>query len=82
MDLQVSGTGGFIVTNPPYGVRLDKSPDFCRRVGAVFSRMHGWRVCILAGDPDYQKQISSKTKYVVPISNGDLKCEFLVYNMN
>jgi len=81
LDLQVSGGTGFVVTNPPYGVRLDKAPDFCRKVGAVFSRMHGWRISILAGDPDYQKQISSKPKYTVPITNGDLKCEFLVYNM-
>ncbi len=81
MDLQGSGPKGFIVTNPPYGVRLEKASDFCQKVGGVFSRLHGWRVCILAGSPDYQRAISAKPKFSVPLSNGDLKCEFLAYNM-
>jgi putative N6-adenine-specific DNA methylase len=81
MDLQVSGRGGFVVTNPPYGVRLDKDPEFCRKAGSVFSRMHGRRVCMLAGDPDYRRNIATKPKHAIQISNGDLKCEFLIYDM-
>jgi putative N6-adenine-specific DNA methylase len=81
LDLQLSQSGGTLVTNPPYGVRLSKEEDFCRRVGAVFSRLHGWRVCLLAGDPDYRRQISIAPKLVADISNGDLKCEFLAYDM-
>jgi len=81
LNLQGSGSTGIVVTNPPYGVRLNKDPEFCRRVGAVFSRMHGWRVCMLAGDPYYRREISTQPKFDAPISNGDLKCEFLVYEI-
>jgi 23S rRNA G2445 N2-methylase RlmL len=81
LDLQAPADRGLVVTNPPYGVRLEKAPDFCQKVGGVFSRMHGWRICILAGSTDYIRAISSKPKYTVPLSNGDLKCEFLTYNM-
>ncbi|MBT3193685.1 MAG: methyltransferase [Verrucomicrobia bacterium] len=81
LNLQGDGQKGLVVTNPPYGVRLEKAPNFCQRVGGVFSRMHGWRVCILAGSPDYLRDISAKPKYAVPLTNGDLKCEFLTYDM-
>ena len=81
MDLRVSHSGSIVVTNPPYGVRLDKDPEFCRQTGAIFSRLHGWRVCMLAGDPEYRRVISAPPKFDMPISNGDLKCEFLVYDM-
>jgi 23S rRNA G2445 N2-methylase RlmL len=81
LDLQPSGDRGLIVTNPPYGVRIEKDSDFCQKVGAVFSRLHGWRVCILAGSPDYRREISTKSKATQPISNGDLKCEFITYEM-
>lgn len=81
MDLAASGQKGLIVTNPPYGVRLEKSDDFCQKLGGVFSRLHGWRVCIMAGSPDFERAISSKPKFTVPLANGNLKCELLSYNM-
>lgn len=81
LDLQGDDKGGTIITNPPYGVRLEKDPEFCRELGAVFSRMHGWRVCILAGSPDYKPAISRRPVSVLPVSNGNIKCSFLVYDM-
>lgn len=81
LDLQQSAKAGTVVTNPPYGVRLAKDADFCRQVGSVFSRLHGWRICMLAGEPRYRREISVAPKKTIPISNGDLKCEFLVYDM-
>ncbi len=80
-DLQGDGTRKFLVTNPPYGVRLGTGPDFCRRVGSVFSRLHGWRVCLLAGSPDYERSISLRPHRKIPLPNGDLKCDFLTYEI-
>lgn len=80
-DLQGDGTRRFLVTNPPYGVRLGAGPDFCRRVGAAFSRLHGWRVCLLAGSPDYERSISLRPRLKVPLPNGDLQCDFLAYEI-
>jgi 23S rRNA G2445 N2-methylase RlmL len=70
-----------IVTNPPYGVRLEKSPTFCREVTATFSRLHGWRVCFLAGTPDYARELSTPPQFKRHVTNGDLDCDFLVYNI-
>ncbi len=80
-DLQGDETKTFLVTNPPYGVRLGADPDFCRRVGAVFSRLHGWRGCLLAGSPDYERSISLRPRLKIPLPNGDLPCDFLVYDI-
>lgn len=81
LDNPPAGEAGMLVTNPPYGVRLEKDPLFCRQFGAVVSRLHGWRVGIMAGTPDYQKAISCNPRFTVALKNGDLDCEFLVYDV-
>jgi putative N6-adenine-specific DNA methylase len=80
-DLQVGDQRVFIVTNPPYGVRLGADESLCRDVMAAFSRQHGARVGVLAGSPDYQRLMSAKPRFTVKIPNGDLLCDFLVYDI-
>lgn len=72
---------GWIVTNPPYGVRLEMEPGFCKDLGAVLTRLHGWRIGIMAGSPQYQKAIAVPPQQVIPLRNGALDCAFLLYDM-
>ncbi len=81
MDLRPDGEPGMIVTNPPYGVRMPVEGDFCRELAATFSRLHGWRVCILAGSEEYRRQLAVRPRANFPLSNGDLACEFLIYDI-
>ncbi|OVE76074.1 hypothetical protein BVX97_02270 [bacterium E08(2017)] len=81
-DIQGDGRPGFIVTNPPYGVRLEADTDFCRKAASAFTRLHGWTVAILAGDPDLERAISTKPKTKLPLKNGDLDCHLLVYEID
>jgi len=81
LDLQAPGPDGTVITNPPYGVRLETDPTLCRGVAAALSRLHGWHVCLLAGTPDYEREISTKPTSSIPITNGDLQCRFLTYEM-
>lgn len=81
-EMQGDQAAHIIVTNPPYGVRLEKSPTFCREVTAIFSRLHGWRVCLLAGSPDYERELSATPQYRRRLSNGDIDCVFLVYDID
>lgn len=81
LDFQGSGKPGVLITNPPYGVRLEMTPGFCRELASTLSRLHGWRVCLLAGSPDYRKAISFAPKSAVALKNGALDCEFLVYDV-
>lgn len=80
-EMQGDQTHTVLVTNPPYGVRLEKSPTFCRELTATFSRLHGWRVCMLAGSPDYERELSATPQYKRAVSNGDLDCDVLVYDI-
>jgi putative N6-adenine-specific DNA methylase len=80
-EMQGDQAANIIVTNPPYGVRLEKAPAFCREVTATFSRLHGWRVCLLAGSPDYERELSATPHYKKALSNGDIDCDFLVYDI-
>lgn len=72
---------GFLITNPPYGVRLEKEPDFCRKFASVITRLHGWRVALMAGSEDYRRAIACQPRFTVSLKNGDLDCEFLVYDI-
>jgi len=81
LDQPPSGEAGTLITNPPYGVRLEKDPLFCRRLGSVITRLHGWRVGLMAGTPDYRREIAASPRFSVPLKNGDLDCEFLVYDI-
>lgn len=80
-DLQMDGGRRFLVTNPPYGVRLEVEPDFFRRFGAVISRLHGWRIGLLAGSIEFERAISIRPLHKFELSNGDLKCDFLLYEI-
>ncbi len=76
-----SGEKGFLITNPPYGQRLEMAPDFSRHFAAMCSRLHGWRLGILTASPVYQQAISAKPLHTTAIPNGGLDCTFLVYDM-
>lgn len=76
-----SGGNGVIVTNPPYGVRLAMAPSFPQELAKVFTRLHGWRIGIMAGSPEYKKAISVPPTKEIGLKNGSLDCSFLIYDM-
>ena len=76
-----TGEKGFIITNPPYGQRLEMAPDFPQQLAAVLSRLHGWRSGIMTGGPVYEQAISAKPLQAIEIPNGGLDCTFLLYDM-
>lgn len=81
LDMQGDGEPGIVVTNPPYGVRLETEADFPRRLAATFMRLHGWRVCLLAGTPSYAQHMPLKPHRVHELKNADLDCQLLVYDV-
>lgn len=80
-DFQPPSARALVITNPPYGVRLDKDPLFARKLMAVFSRCHGCRVAVLAGHPDFEREMSLRTVKRIPLKNGNLDCTFLIYDI-
>ncbi len=67
---------GFIITNPPYGERLEEKaalPQLYKEMGEVFGRLDGWSYYILTSYEDAQRYIGRKADKNRKIYNGMLK---------
>ncbi len=67
---------GFIITNPPYGERLEEKADMPKlysEIGQVFSKLDSWSYFILTGYEDAEKHIGKKAQKNRKIYNGMLK---------
>ena len=80
-DLQSDGTKRIIVTNPPYGVRMEIDPAFVAKVTGRFIKLSGWRVCMLDESGDYERSMTIKPVKKIPLLNGALECNFLIYDI-
>jgi len=76
---------GFIVTNPPYGVRLGEKEDlaqFYPRLGDTLKqKFDGWTAFIFSGDPELPKLIRLKPSRKTVLYNGALECRLYEYRM-
>jgi len=76
---------GVLVTNPPYGVRLDEQErlaEFYPRLGdALKQKFSGWRAYIFTADLRLPKLIHLSTSRRTPLFNGPLECRLFEYKM-
>lgn len=73
---------GFIITNPPYGERLEEKaamPALYREIGEAFGRLDTWSYYIITGYEDAQKYIGREADKNRKIYNGMLKTYFYQY---
>lgn len=73
---------GFIITNPPYGERLEEKKDLpmlYEQMGEVFSKLDTWSKYILTAYEDAQKYIGKKATKNRKIYNGMMKTYFYQY---
>jgi len=72
---------GWVVTNPPYGVRLADAAEakrLLRDLGAVLrDRFPGWHVGILTTDPGVAKAVGFPMREVFQSTNGGLRVRFV-----
>jgi len=81
-SLQSDGPARTLVTNPPYGKRLSSDDEFLGKMGAVIRRLHGWRVAILSGSSNIERAIKIPPINSIPLVNGDLDCQLLIYQID
>jgi putative N6-adenine-specific DNA methylase len=85
LEIPAPASSGVIVTNPPYGVRLDDAHDlaaFYPKLGdALKQRFSGWRAYILTGDAQLPKLIRLAASKRTPLYNGALECRLLEYKI-
>ena len=75
------GVRRLVVTNPPYGVRLDAEDRLFQELSTAVMRMNGCRVAILAGSPKCVRGIPLKPVSVFPLKNGGLDCNLTIYEI-
>lgn len=74
---QVGSMAGWVVTNPPYGVRVSAGKDL-RNLYAQFGHVlrekcPGWRVAILCSEPTLLHRIEMKLDTSLALVNGGVK---------
>ena len=78
-DLSHPKKYGFIITNPPYGERLeDKAdlPELYPQIGQAYQRLDSWSMFLITSYTDTEKYIGRKADKNRKIYNGMLKTYF------
>ena len=76
------GSRGWVVTNPPYGVRVgdvDRVRDLWAQLGHVLrDRARGWRVALLSPDLALERQLRIPLHVAATTSNGGIPIRMMV----
>lgn len=78
---EVERGDGWVLTNPPYGVRLEENSDLRNLYGAVgsaLSRKPGWRIGVLTPDAALARQMRIPLRSRFATQNGGIPVNFLV----
>lgn len=81
-DLRNPKKYGFIITNPPYGERLEEKavmPALYQSIGETFGALDSWSYYIITAFEDAQKHIGRKADKNRKIYNGMMKTYFYQY---
>ncbi|MSS62777.1 THUMP domain-containing class I SAM-dependent RNA methyltransferase [Velocimicrobium porci] len=81
-DLSNPKKYGFIITNPPYGERIDEKaamPTLYKEIGETFGKLDTWSYFIITGFEDAQRYIGRKADKNRKIYNGMMKTYFYQY---
>ena len=81
-DLSSPKKYGFIITNPPYGERLENKadlPKLYKDIGATFDKLDTWSKFIITSYEDAEKYLGRKATKNRKIYNGMIKSYFYQY---
>jgi putative N6-adenine-specific DNA methylase len=77
-----TGGHGWVVTNPPYGVRVgdaDRIRDLWAQLGHVLrDRAQGWHVALLSPEPALERQLRIPLRVAAVTSNGGIPIRLMV----
>lgn len=83
-DQVAPGETGILISNPPYGERLelDELETFYSEIGDFFKhKMPGFDCWIISSSIDGLKSIALKPSQKIKVYNGDLECDFRQYRI-
>ena len=70
---------GFLITNPPYGERIEDKknlPDLYRQIGERFAALDSWSAFLITSYEDAEKYMGRKADKNRKIYNGMIKTYF------
>lgn len=73
---------GYIICNPPYGIRLGEMPEverLYREMGPVFRRLDTWSYYILTAHPGFERLFGRRPDKKRKVYNGRIQCNFFQY---
>ena len=80
-ELRGDGIRRLVVTNPPYGVRLDADNSLYQELGTAIRRLKNCRVAVLAGSPKCISGIHLPPAAKFPLKNGNIDCQLTIYEI-
>lgn len=85
LEMPPPAASGIMVTNPPYGVRMDEQEELAKfypQLGdALKKKYSGWTAYILSADMRLPKLIGLKASKRTPLFNGALECRLFEYKL-
>lgn len=78
-DLSHSGKYGFVITNPPYGERLEEKarlPELYKSFGDAVKRLDSWSIYVISSYEDTEKFMGMKASKKRKIYNGMIKTDY------
>jgi putative N6-adenine-specific DNA methylase len=78
---------GFVVVNPPWGKRLEgggrrQLKTFFWQLGQAWRGLHGHRLAVLAGGPEFESAFGVRPRSRRMLWNGPVRCVLLVYDLD
>ncbi|MDR1956908.1 MAG: class I SAM-dependent RNA methyltransferase [Treponema sp.] len=77
-------TGGFIITNPPYGKRLEDraaAENTYRELKTLGQRFPGWKLGIITDHPGFESFFGGKADSCKEITNGAIPSYFFLFTL-
>lgn len=74
---------GFLITNPPYGERLEDKkmlPDLYRQIGQVYEGLDSWSMYLITSYEDAERYIGRKADKNRKIYNGMIRTYYYQFN--
>jgi 23S rRNA (guanine2445-N2)-methyltransferase len=78
-DLQPLFPAGFVVTNPPYGERVEVDAGLYEKLARAVTRLRGHTVALLASSPAIERAMRRPPDRWWILYNGPIECRLLVY---
>ena len=84
-SVRPNGVGGIMLSNPPYGVRLEEVhalQALYPQLGTWLKKHYtGWRVGMFTGDREMPKFMRLSPKRKIPLYNGNLNYRLFLIDM-